>query len=57
MTVKDLTVKVTYRVGLGDVEMPQEVYDQINEAYLVFHCQLLLLVDESKPYQGVQGRT
>lgn len=32
ITVKDLTVKVTYRVGLGDVEMPQEVYDQINEA-------------------------
>ena len=31
-TVKDLTVKVTYHVGLGDVEMPQEVYDQINEA-------------------------
>jgi hypothetical protein len=32
ITVKDLTVKVTYRVGLGDVEIPQEVYDQINEA-------------------------
>ena len=32
VTIKDLTVKVTYRVGLGDVEMPQEVYDQINEA-------------------------
>ncbi len=32
ITVKDLTVKVTYRVGLGDVEMPQDVYDQINEA-------------------------
>jgi len=31
-TVKDLTVKVTYRVGLGDVEMPQKVYDQIVEA-------------------------
>jgi hypothetical protein len=31
-TVKNLTVKVTYRVGLGDVEMPQGVYDKINEA-------------------------
>jgi hypothetical protein len=31
-TVKDLTVKVTYRVGLVDVEMPQKVYDQIVEA-------------------------
>lgn len=33
-TVKDfiVRVKVTYRVGLGDVEMPQKVYDQILEA-------------------------
>lgn len=30
--VKDLTVKVTYTVGLGDIEMPEEVYNQITEA-------------------------
>lgn len=32
ITVKDLTVKVTYRVGLGDVEMPEKVFEQIMEA-------------------------
>jgi hypothetical protein len=32
MIVKDLTVKVSYRVGYGGVEMPQEVYDQLVEA-------------------------
>lgn len=31
--VNDLTVQVTYRVGLGDVEMPENVYQQIEEAY------------------------
>lgn len=31
--VKDLTVKVTYRVGLGDVDMPDEVYNELAEAY------------------------
>ena len=31
-TVKDLTVVVRYRVGLSDIEMPQEVYDQLIEA-------------------------
>lgn len=31
--VKELTVKVTYRVGLGDVEMPKKVYKQLAEAY------------------------
>lgn len=30
--IKNLTVKVTYRVGLGDVEMPDEVYEQLTEA-------------------------
>lgn len=30
--IKDLTVKVTYEVGLGDLEMPIEVYNQIMEA-------------------------
>jgi Ran GTPase-activating protein (RanGAP) involved in mRNA processing and transport len=30
--IKDLTVKVTYVVGLGDLEMPIEVYDQLMEA-------------------------
>ena len=32
MTIKDLVVEVTYRVGLGGIEVPSEVYDQINEA-------------------------
>lgn len=32
MTVKDLSVKVTYRVGLGNVEMPKKVYKQILKA-------------------------
>lgn len=31
-TVKKLTVKVTYQVGLGDLKMPKNVYDQIVEA-------------------------
>lgn len=31
-TVKDLIVEVKYRVRLGDVEMPQKVYDQLIEA-------------------------
>lgn len=30
--IKDLTVKVTYEVGLGDLEMPIEVYNQIIKA-------------------------
>lgn len=30
--IKDLTVKVTYEVGLGDLEMPIEVYNEIQEA-------------------------
>lgn len=29
MKVEDLTIKVTYKVGLGDVEMPKEVYEQL----------------------------
>lgn len=29
MIVKDLTVSINYRVSYGDVEMPQEVYDQL----------------------------
>lgn len=31
-TIKDLTVEVKYRAGLGDVEVPQNVYDQLMEA-------------------------
>lgn len=27
-TIKDLTIKVTYRVGLGNVEVPDEVYNR-----------------------------
>jgi hypothetical protein len=30
--IKDLKVKVTYEVGLGDLEMPIEVYNEIQEA-------------------------
>ncbi len=32
VTVKELTVKITYRVGLIDVEMPQKVYDELVKA-------------------------
>ena len=32
VTIKDLTVKVTYRVGLGKVEMPEKVHQQLLEA-------------------------
>jgi hypothetical protein len=31
VTIKDLTVKVTYRVGLGEVEMPEKVHQQLLE--------------------------
>lgn len=27
--VEDLTIKVTYKVGLSNVEMPKEVYEQL----------------------------
>lgn len=30
-TIKDLTIKVTYRVGLGDVEVSDEVYNALGE--------------------------
>lgn len=30
-TIKDLSVKVTYRVGLGNLKVPKKVYDQLNE--------------------------
>ena len=29
----DLTIKVTYRVGLSDVEVPDKVYDELAKAY------------------------
>ena len=32
MKVKDLTVKVTYEVGLGDVSIPKIVYNELIEA-------------------------
>jgi predicted lipid-binding transport protein (Tim44 family) len=31
-TIKKLRVEVIYKVGLGDVEMPKEVYEQILQA-------------------------
>ena len=31
-TVKNLSVTVTYKVALGDVEMPEKVYAQIVDA-------------------------
>lgn len=30
-TIKDLYVKVTYRVGLGDVEVSDKVFEQLSE--------------------------
>lgn len=30
-TIKDLSVKVTYKVGLGNLEVPNKVYKQLNE--------------------------
>ena len=30
-TIKDLTVKVTYTVGLGDVEVSDEVFEQLEQ--------------------------
>lgn len=32
VTIKDLTVKVTYRVSLGDIEIPKKVHQQLLEA-------------------------
>lgn len=32
-TIKDLTVKVTYRVGLGNVKVPDDVYNELAKAY------------------------
>lgn len=31
--IKDLTIKVTYRVGLSDVEVSDKVYDELAKAY------------------------
>lgn len=31
--VEDLTVKVTYKVGLGDLEIPKNVYEQLQSAF------------------------
>jgi len=30
-TIKNLSVKVTYNVGLGNVEVPDDVYEQLEE--------------------------
>jgi hypothetical protein len=30
--IEDLWVKIIYEVRLGDLEMPQEVFDEINQA-------------------------
>jgi hypothetical protein len=30
-TIKDLSVNVTYRVGLGDLEVSEKVFEQLNE--------------------------
>lgn len=32
-TIKDLTIKVTYRVGLGNVKVPDQVYNALSECY------------------------
>jgi len=31
--IKNLTVKMTYRVGLGNVEVPDDVYDSLVKCY------------------------
>lgn len=31
--LSDLSIKVTYRVGLGDIEIPKKVYEQLLMAY------------------------
>ena len=33
MKIKDLTIKVTYIVGLGNIEVPDEVYNELAKAY------------------------
>ena len=30
-TIKELNVKVTYKVGLGDIKVPNKVFKQLNE--------------------------
>lgn len=32
-TIKDLSVKVTYKVGLGNLKVPNKVYKQLNEIF------------------------
>ena len=32
-TIKDLTIQVTYTVGLGNVEVPDEVYNALSQCY------------------------
>lgn len=32
-TIKDLTVKATYKVGLSNVEVSDEVYNQLSQYY------------------------
>lgn len=31
--IKDLTVEVTYRVSLGNIEVSDEVYDALSQCY------------------------
>lgn len=31
--IKDLTIKVTYRVGLSNIYVPDEVYNELAKAY------------------------
>ena len=32
-TIKNLTVTVTYQVGLGNVEVPDKVYDELVDSF------------------------
>ena len=32
-TIKDITVKMTFRVGLGNVKVPDKVYDALAQCY------------------------
>jgi hypothetical protein len=30
-TIKDLTVRVIYRVGIGNIQVPENVYNELNQ--------------------------
>ncbi len=32
-TIKDMSIKMTYRIGLGNVEVPDKVFDALSKCY------------------------